>query len=67
MSFDRDILEKSIIHMTHVMILYNSVFDGIDNFDYFNDLKERMSKDFTVNIIQAPLKTNGAFFIGSKK
>ena len=37
--------------MTHVMILYNSVFDGIDNFDYFNDLKERMSKDFTVNII----------------
>ena len=45
MPFDRDILEKSIIHMTRDDTFNNSVFDGIDNFDYFNDLKERMSKD----------------------
>ena len=49
------------------MILYNSEFDGINNFEYFSSLKERMSKNFTVNIIQAPLKTNGAFLIASKK
>ncbi len=64
---DRSILEKKYYLYDHVMILYNNKFDGIDNMEYFRDLKERMSKDFTVNIIQAPLKTNGAFFIGSKK
>jgi|TARA_X000000950_G_scaffold268707_1_gene346506 hypothetical protein len=64
---DRNILEKKYYLYDHVMILYNSEFDGIDNFEYFSSLKERMSKDFTVNIIQAPLKTNGAFLIGSKK
>ena len=50
-----------------MMILYNSEFDGIDHSEYFSSLKERMSKDITGNIIQAPLKTNGAFLIGSKK
>lgn len=64
---DRSILEKKYYLYDHVMILYNDKFDGIDNMEYFRDLKERMSNDFTVNIIQAPLKTNGAFFIGSKK
>ena len=64
---DRSILEKKYYLYDHVMILYNNKFDGIDNMEYFRDLKERMSKDFTVNIIQAPLKTNGAFLIASKK
>ena len=64
---DRKILEKKYYLYDYVMILYNDNFDGIDNMQYFQALKERMSKDFTVNIIQAPLKTNGAFFIGSKK
>jgi len=64
---DRDILEEKYYLYDHVMILYNSEFDGINNFEYFSSLKERMSKNFTINIIQAPLKTNGAFFIGSKK
>jgi len=64
---DREILEEKYYLYDHVMILYNSEFDGINNFEYFSSLKERMSKNFTINIIQAPLKTNGAFFIGSKK
>ena len=48
---DRSILEKKYYLYDHVMILYNNKFDGIDNMEYFRDLKERMSKDFTVNII----------------
>ena len=64
---DRSILEEKYYLYDHVMILYNSEFDGINNFEYFSSLKERMSKNFTVNIIQAPLKSNGAFLIASKK
>ena len=64
---DRSILEKKYYLYDHVMILYNDKFDGIDNMKYFRDLKDRLSKDFTVNIIQAPLKPNGAFFLASKK
>jgi len=64
---DRRILEKKYSLYDHVMILYNDKFDGIDNMAYFRNLKERMSKEFKVDIIQAPLKPNGAFLIGSKK
>jgi len=65
---DRRILEKKYYLYDHVMILYNDKFDGIDNMAYFRNLKERMSKEFTVDIIQAPLKpTLNAFLIGSKK
>jgi len=64
---DRDLLEQKYNLYDYVMILYNSVFDGIDNFKYFRGLRERMSKNFTVNIIQAPLKSNGAFLLASKK
>lgn len=64
---DRKTLEKKYYLYDHIMILYNDKFDGIDNMAYFRNLKERMSEDFKVDIIQAPLKPNGAFLIGSKK
>ena len=64
---DREILEEKYYLYDHVMILYNDKFDGIDNVEYFKNLKDRMDKAFTIEIIQAPLKPNGAFFIGSKK
>lgn len=63
---DRKILEEKYYLYDHVMILYNDKFDGIDNMAYFKNLKDRMDKSFTIEIIQAPLKSNGAFFIGSK-
>lgn len=64
---DRNTLEEKYYLYDYVMILYNSSFDGIDNFEYFGNLKEQLSKDFTANIIQAPLKSNGAFLLASKK
>jgi SAM-dependent methyltransferase len=64
---DRKILEEKYYLYDHIMILYNDKFDGIDNMAYFKNLKDRMDKAFTIEIIQAPLKPNGAFFIGSKK
>ena len=64
---DRKILEERYYLYDYVMLLYNDEFDGINNLAYFRNLKGRMSKAFTIEIIDAPLRSNGAFFIGSKR
>ena len=63
---DRSILEEKYYLYDHVMILYQNKFDGFDNIEYFTDLKERMSKKFTINLIQAPLRAGGTFFIAKR-
>jgi len=63
---DRSILEKKYYLYDYVMILYQNKFDDFDNIEYFKDLKERMSKNFTINLIQAPLRPGGTFFIAKR-
>ena len=63
---DRDFLEKKYRLYDNIMILYNDHFDGIDNFEYFSKLKDRLSDTFSVSIIDHELKGNAKFLIGSK-
>ena len=63
---DRDFLEKKYRLYDNIMILYNDHFDGINNFEYFAKLKDRLSDTFNVSIIDHELKGNAKFLIGSK-
>ena len=63
---DRDFLEEKYRLYDNIMILYNDHFDGIDNFEYFAKLKDRLSDTFSVSIIDHELKGNAKFLIGSK-
>ena len=63
---DRDFLEEKYPMYDNIMILYNYNFDGIDNVDYFEKLKNRLIDVFDVKIIDDQLKTNAKFLIGSK-
>lgn len=64
---DRDFLEEKYPMYDNIMILYNYNFDGIDNVDYFEKLKNRLIDTFDVKIIDDQLKTNAKFLIGSKR
>lgn len=63
---DRNLLEEKYPMYDNIMIVYNSYFDGIDNFEYFAKLKDRLSNTFNMSIIDHPLKNNAKFLIGSK-
>lgn len=64
---DRRILEKQYSMYDNIMILYNDKFDRINNIEYFDKLKNKLSDIFDVKIIQDDLKLNGRFLIGSKR
>jgi len=63
---DRNLLEEKYPMYDNIMIAYNNYFDGIDNFEYFAKLKDRLSNTFNMSIIDHPLKNNAKFLIGSK-
>lgn len=63
---DRDFLEEKYRLYDNIMILYNDHFDGINNFEYFAKLKDRLSDTFNVSIIDHELKGNAKFLMGSK-
>ena len=64
---DRKILEEQYSMYDNIMILYNDIFDRINNLEYFDKLKNKLSNIFDVKIIKDDLKPNGRFLIGSKR
>ena len=64
---DRKILEKQYSKYDNIMILYNDIFDRVNNVEYFDKLKNRLSDIFDVKIINDDLKPNGRFLIASKR
>ena len=64
---DRRILEKQYSMYDNIMILYNDKFDRIDNVEYFDKLKNKLSDIFDIKIINDQLKNNAKFLIGSKR
>ena len=64
---DRKKLEEKYHLYDYIMMIYNNEFDGVDNFEYFENLKNQIGGSFTVEIIDAPLKSNGKFFMATKE
>ena len=64
---DRELLEEKYSMYDNIMLLYNSHFDGIDNIEYFEKLKDQLSNTFNVEIIGNEMKGNASFLIASRK
>lgn len=58
-------IEQIINSFDYIFIAFNSFFSGINNLDYFEDLKNRFSKDFTFKLIKDDHRL-AWFLIGNK-
>lgn len=64
---DRELLEEKYLMYNNIMLLYNNLFDEIDNIEYFEKLKNQLSNTFNVKIISNEMKSNANFLIASRK
>jgi len=63
---DRVRLEKKYDKYDYIVIAHNDKFDGIDNIEYFKNLKEKLSEKFRVESFHCPVKNNGHFLVAQK-
>lgn len=63
---DREILEEKYDQYNYIVIVHNDKFDGIDNIEYFKNLKEKLSRTFKTESFQCPIKNNGHFLVAQK-
>jgi hypothetical protein len=64
---DRKIIEPHYQNYKYIMIIYkdNANF-GVDNKDYFNGLKESLSKTHKITDYKCPLRKNDYYLLGEK-
>jgi len=63
---DRSIIEDNIRKFKYVFIAHNRDFDGINNIEYFNELKSRLSDSFKITQFTCPVNTSHRYFVGKK-
>lgn len=63
---DREIIEDNIGRFKYLFIAHNRNFDGIDNVEYFNNLKHKLSNTFDVQQFVCPVNQSHRYFVGKK-
>lgn len=66
---DRKIIEPFYEQYKYIMIAHkhNKAFHGIDNKEYFYNLKKKLSETHDMKMWKCPLRTNDHYLIGKKK
>ena len=63
---DRQIIEDNARNFKYLFIAHNRNFDGIDNINYFNSLKSRLSDTFKIQQFICPVNQSHRYFVGRK-